>query len=85
MTKPTPQQIIEAENLAWSEVPDDLRSGNYNRMLHRFAMHFYKQGLLDAAEKCEEIGEEYGEDEIHAAWFYQELRDMADEVGKGMK
>jgi hypothetical protein len=49
--------------------------------LFNFASHFYKQGLLDAAEKCNEMAKKYQFD-IYAVDCGETLRRMAVEVGK---
>jgi hypothetical protein len=89
MTKPTEAQIIEAAKecgarfapLVWEDGMQQMFKTN---QLYRFAMHFYKQGLLDAAEKCVDIATEDDPDSNHtlADSCAEALRAMAEEVGK---
>ncbi len=82
----TEQQIIEAAK-------DNFCSTDYGDYTHecyefskeelsRFALRFYKQGLLAGAEKCDDLGKGLNKIEPISAVISKAIRAMADEVGK---
>ncbi len=85
MTKPTEQQIIEAAKecgarfapLVWEDGMQQMFKTN---QLHRFALHFDKQGLLAGAESVmRNVNIDKDGDGFICA---EALRAMADEVGE---
>ena len=75
----TEKQIIEAAKACaiWKDCLDFYVASDEE--LTKFAQHWYRQGLLDAAEKCDQIGKPYTA--LTTAEFCGEaLRQMADEM-----
>ncbi len=75
----TETQIIEAAKACdYSEFSSEFRTTT--EKLIALAQHFYKQGLLDAAEKCDRMWKK--EDSFDAHTLREAIRNMAEEVRK---